>query len=660
MSRQQVEPSQPTPPSAVQETGKVLTNAAVSPSSAPPRRKRRFTWLLTAAVVIASAVLAWLLSLTSPLRLLELKTYDLRFRHSAQQPPPKGIILTEIDAKAEAAFPEPSIFWHPHYAELLRAAARGGARAIGLDVSFAISVDQWEPDFDRQLAAAFAEVSATTPVVLVFDTVQPEAQLQPLYMLASSMGMTSYANLTFDPDGFVRRQELLSHDDSNYESFAARLAAVSLNASWSQPKATDEETRAGWQPETLMLGDRTVPLDSSGFMLIHFWGPAGTFPSVSMADVLRAQQENDIAALQRWFQDQIVLVGTVDPADQHSTPFFLGGTAPGDRTPGANQVYTPGVEIHASTLATLLEGRFLREVPVPWEWVLVLAAAVLAALCIVRIRFPVGPLIVVGAVAGYLWISVRSLGSGLVLPVVAPVVAVILSGLSSYGAQALTEGRRRRLFQATFGRYVSAELAKELLEYGEVPLGGSSQTVTVMFTDLRNYTHYCQGRNPQQVVAELNEYFADMSSEIKAHGGMINKFIGDGIMALFGAPVPHPEDALNAVACGLKMVGRNEEFNRRRAAGGLAPLVIGIGIHTGEAVVGNIGAPEKMEYTAIGDAVNIASRIEGENKTFGTSLLISEATYRQIASQVTAEPAGSARMKGIDQPMVLYKVTGSK
>jgi adenylate cyclase len=408
-----------------------------------------------------------------------------------------------------------------------------------------------------------------------------------------------------------------------------------------------------------MLGDRIVPTDSSGFMLLHYWGTAGPFPSVSMAAALRAHGENDIELLERWFAGRIVLVGTLDPIDQHSTPFFLGGTR-GQGSPGENQALTPGVEIQANALATLLEGRFLRELPDGWQWAMVLGAAVLAALCIVRMRFPIGPLVVSGGVVAYWPTTVRSLDSGLVLPVVAPTLAVTLSGLASYGVQALREGRQRRLLQDTFGRYVSAEVAKELLDYGDIPLGGSSQTVSVMFTDLRNYTSYCQGRDPQQVVAELNEYFAEMSSEIKAHGGMINKFIGDGIMALFGAPVPHADDALNAVACGLKMVKRNDEFNERRIADGLKPLIIGVGIHTGQAVVGNIGAPEKMEYTAIGDAVNIASRIEGENKTFGTKLLISDASYQQVLNHVQAEPAGSAKMKGIGEPMILYKVTGLK
>jgi adenylate cyclase len=262
------------------------------------------------------------------------------------------------------------------------------------------------------------------------------------------------------------------------------------------------------------------------------------------------------------------------------------------------------------------------------------------------------------AVGGYLWVAVRFHSSGLIVPVVPPVLATAIAGLLSYGAYSLTEGRQRRLLQDVFGRYVSADVARELLDYGEIPLGGTHQSVTVMFSDLRNYTQYCQGRQAQQVVEELNEYFSEMAAEIKAHGGMINKFIGDGIMALFGAPVPHDDDAHQAVACALKMIERNEEFNRRRAARGLPELVIGIALHTGDAVIGHIGAPEKMEYTAIGDTVNVASRIEGENKTFGTRLLISEATCRQVRERFVAELAGDAVLRGVEKPMPVYKVLG--
>ena len=445
--------------------------------------------------------------------------------------------------------------------------------------------------------------------------------------------------MTLDTDGFVRRQELQGRGRDPAESFAVRLAAIHLQA------------ERGWMdPErrSLRLGPGAVPLDPDGFLMIHYWGPGGTFPTISMTDVLAAAQKSDTAQLERWFRGQTVMVGTLDPTDMQPTPFYYSG--------GSHGSPMAGVEIHANVLASILEQRFLRGVSPRVAAALVLAASLLAAVLIFRLSFPLAPLVLLGAAVVYLVATVRYLQWGTVLPVVSPVLAILLGGFASYGAYSLTEGRQRRLLQEVFGRYVSADVAHELLSYGEIPLGGTCQQVTVMFSDLRNYTGYCQGRDPHLVVQELNEYFAGMTREIKQHGGMVNKFIGDGIMALFGAPIPHPDDALRAVRCALGMVACNEDYNRRRQQQGLPPLLMGIGLHTGPAVVGNIGAPEKMEYTAMGSTVNIASRIEGENKTFKSRLLVSDSTYQSVREQVAAEAAGLANLKGVEEPVMLYKI----
>ncbi len=628
--------------SASTAVGETRTPAATPPAPKKPRGRKWFALTLPLVAALGSAGLAWVISATSPLQLLELKTYDLRFVLRGRQAPSADIVLVTIDERTEAAIPEPRAFWHPHFAAMLRATAAGGARLVGLDVFFAIPMEKWAPGLDRELAAAFAEVSASVPVVLAYHTLQRERADLPLYMLASTQGSMGFSNLTLDADGFARRQELQGRGAGSPESFAARLAAFALRAE-----------RGVMAPDrrSLRLGNRTVPLDPSGFLLIHYWGPGGTFPSLSMAEVLAAARKGDTAQLERWFRGKIVLIGTLDPGDMQPTPFYLAG---------GDQKLTSGLEIHADVVSTLLEERYLRQSRQAVGFVLVLGAALLAALLIFRVRFPLAPFLLLLGVVVYCSVAARSQQSGLVLPVVPPVLAAMLSGFASYGAYSLTEGRQRRLLQEVFGRYVSDELARDLLEQGEIPLGGTRQQVTVMFSDLRNYTGYCQGRDPQQVVEELNEYFSDMTSEIKAHGGMVNKFIGDGIMALFGAPVPGPDDARRAVACALRMVERNADYNRRRAKRGLEPLVIGIGIHSGEAVVGNIGAPQKMEYTAIGDTVNIASRIEGENKTYGSQLLISEASYQQVREQVVAESAGYAKLKGVAEPMALYKILGAK
>ena len=587
-------------------------------------RRRRLTFLLV-ATVCASAVVAFQLSGLPLLQLFDLKTYDLRVVLLGRETPAPNIALVTIDDRTEQAIPEPRIFWHPYYSALLRALSEAGAQAIGVDVAFGMSVAKWEQDFDRELAETFTEVSTATPVVLAYDNLHPPPEGVPLYLLANALGATGFANLTLDTDNFVRRQELRTQDSRKLEAFSDRLFAL-----------TTKREASG------------APVDASGAVLIHYWGPGGTFPSYSMADVLTAAEKKNTAQLKSWFQNKVVLVGSLDAADKRPTPFYLAG---------GGQDLMPGLEIHANILETLIQQRYARRISQVAEIALILCAAILAALFIFKIPFPWAPLLLILAGVTYFAISVVALRSGKVLPVIPPIISMLVCGLGSYGAYSMTEGRRKRLLQNVLGRYVSKEIADEILAGGDFEMGGTQRVVTVMFSDLRNFTSYCHGRDPKLVVDDLNEYFQDMTTEIKAHGGMVNQFIGDGILALFGAPVAHSDDERRAVACGIQMVRRNAKFNKTRAERGLPPLTIGIGIHTGEAVVGNIGASEKIAYTAIGDTVNIASRIESENKTYHSQLLVSEATYEYVKDHVACELAGHAHLKGISEPMRLFRIS---
>jgi adenylate cyclase len=591
-------------------------------------RRTRLTFLLVIGTVLASAVVASQLSALPLLQLFDLKTYDLRRVLLGRESPPPDIVLVTIDDRTEQAIREPRIFWHPYYSALLRALSEAGARAIGLDVSFGMSVAKWEPDFDRELAETFTEVSAVTPVVLAYDNLQPAPEGIPLYILANALGATGFANLTLDRDSFVRRQELRTHDSPGLEAFSARLYTL-----------------------TTSREDTGAPLDVSGSVFIHYWGPGGTFPSFSMAEVLAAAKNKNSLQLERWFHNKIVLVGSLDATDKRPTPFYLAA---------GGQDLMPGLEIHANILDTLIQHRYVRRISQVASTALIVGAAILAALFIFKIPFPWAPSLLIVAVIAYFAISVAALRAGKVLPVIPPILSMFLSGLGSYGAYSMTEGRRKRLLQNVLGRYVSKEIADEVLAGGDFEMGGTQRLVTVMFSDLRNFTTYCHGRDPKLVVDDLNEYFRDMSAEIKAHGGMVNQFIGDGILALFGVPVAHGDDVQRAVACAIQMVRRNTEFNTTRGERGLPPLIIGIGIHTGEAVVGNIGSSDKIAYTAIGDTVNIASRIESENKTYNSQLLVSEATYEYVKDHVACELAGHSHLKGIAEPMRLFRISAMK
>jgi adenylate cyclase len=617
-------------------------------TSAPRRRSRAWRRVgLSIAAVVFSTLAAWSLSQTSPLRQLELKLYDQTVIWAGSRTPPVNIAIVAMDEKTEQAIPAPRILWHPEYAALMRALARGDAKAAAFDVFLAIPVEQWAPDYDRQIAEAFSETSLGTPMVMAYDT-RTDLPALPLYLLANTQQLVGYANVTLDPDGFIRRQQLISGDGA-VQSLAARLAAVSSGKEWNSA-----EFVAGKSQE-LKLGNGVIPLDEEKAVEIAYYGPAGTFERISMIDALRAADSKSDATLKKMFEGKTVLVGTLESSDQQPTPFYRATDEP---------QLTPGVEIHANVLAALQEGRFLHRAT-SWATalVMILAAAMgslLARWSESKRRLAFGTAGILALAGSYLFIATQTLRAGLILPGVPVLLSLASAAGATYAASSLTEGRQRRLLQEVFGRYVSDDVAKELLNYGDIPLGGNRQMVTVMFTDLRNFTDYSEGRDPHQLVMELNEYFGGMSAEIKKHRGMINKFIGDGIMALWGAPVEHADDARRAVACGLSMVTVNREFNERRATQGKSPLRVGIGIHTGMAMVGNVGAPEKMEYTANGDTVNRASRIESANKTYGTQLLVSETTYHLVSDIVAARCVGNVQMKGVAESMALYEVTGLK
>jgi adenylate cyclase len=193
---------------------------------------------------------------------------------------------------------------------------------------------------------------------------------------------------------------------------------------------------------------------------------------------------------------------------------------------------------------------------------------------------------------------------------------------------------------------------------GDLQLGGSKKTVTVFFSDVRDFTKFSEGHTPEQVVEMLNEYFQIMVGIINKNGGIVDKFIGDAIMAVWGAPNGSTRDPQNAIRASLEMRQALAELNARRAARGHVPIKIGMGVHRGEAISGTIGSSERMEYTVIGDTVNQASRIESSTKAFGADLLVSDSLAQLVGEEFIVETAGSVEVKGKSEPLTLYKVRG--
>jgi adenylate cyclase len=226
------------------------------------------------------------------------------------------------------------------------------------------------------------------------------------------------------------------------------------------------------------------------------------------------------------------------------------------------------------------------------------------------------------------------------------------------GFNRMVDGLKERdKLRTTFGKYMTTSVMEHLLA-GKVVLGGVSLRVTVLFTDIRGFTTISEKMDPQNLVALLNEYFTEMVSIVMEEGGVVDKYIGDAIMAVFGAPVSRPGDAVNAVRAAVRMRGALRELNERLATRGLPALRTGIGLHTGEVVAGNIGSERRMEYTVIGDAVNLASRLESSTKELGVNVLISQDTYEVTKDAVETRPVRELTVKGRNQPVMAYEVLG--
>ena len=600
--------------------------------------KRRSYWAICALIVAASAVAAQYSDRLSFFRLLNLKALDAHFIVRGRQPV-SSIVLILMDQRSLDTFTEPMLFWQPHYAQAIRAASDGGARAMGLDLAFGVNVGKWEKDYDQLLAGAL--VTASMPVVCAYvpelNTNQATDPV-PINLAAAGLGLVGYPNLTSDVDDFIRDQEILESPGPNADpgtppahSFALRIAEKYLGM--------DVEAANGH----LKLGGQEIPVVRPDTIAINYAGPAGTFPRVSLADVEAAAKRNDRAQLRQWFAGKIVLLGTDDRGDRRDTPFFT-------LFKGA-EWSTPGVEIHANTVRTLIERRFLRAAPA-WTMLaaLVIFCSVTAAI-ILALNATTAALWLAAEIAAIAAITHILFRAGWILSTSMILVGVAFCALGSSAYRYWITQQRGALFRRALALFVGKQVATSLDDAEEIALSGRRLSVTILFTDIRGFTAFtekvCEEQGPERVVKLLNEYLATMVSLIVSFGGHVNKFIGDGILAVFcdedhGAVVG--DHALRAVQCAIRMVTVPSQFET------------GAGLHTGLAVVGNVGSAEKMEFTVLGDTVNLASRIESLNKEQHTRLLMSEATQSMLNGQVPTVPLGAAPVRGKALPIHLFTI----
>jgi adenylate cyclase len=607
--------------------------------------KRLRYWGTCALIAALSAIVTRALSFTTFFQTLNLKAGDLHFTLRGPKPV-SNLFIIRLDNDASDAFPELRIFWNRHYADAIKAAGEGGAKVMGLDLAFIVPVAKWEPDQDQVIA----EAASTAPMPVIIGYV-PElmkaqdspARTIPINVLSAATGNFGFTNMTVDLDDFLRNQELVDRIPNKPDDVAERSLAMRIAEVYVGQDATFDNRR-------LMLGGKQIPISPERTIAINYAGGPQTVPGESIVKFLKtasdARKGNAAAVkqLHDWVEGKIVLLGTDSVDDRFNTPFYTLHENTRDK-----KWSTAGVEVHANTINTILTGDYILPVP---EYVrnlaLILATAVAALLSVRFSLWPAMGLIVVqtfliGLITHLMFLRGHMLSTSETLS------ASVACLLGSVIFRTLTAENRGALFRKAISLFVSKETAETLEKAEKIELTGKLIEVTILFTDIRGFTAYtdkmCEEEGPEKLVEQLNEYMADMVRIIVKYHGHVNKFIGDGILAVFSDDNPGstPGDhALRCVQCATEMVTFPCRFST------------GSGMHSGPVVVGNIGSSDKMEYTVLGDTVNLASRLESLNKEHHTKLLMSGATEERLGGKIEVAALGTVPVRGKSVPISLY------
>ncbi len=465
-----------------------------------------------------------------------------------------------------------------------------------------------------------------------------------------------FFNATADADGVVRHATLAMKYASGWRGSPAEANFypsfdVQVLRAWFG--VSEQETLLVYNAagvEAIELGARRIPTDSQGRLLIHFQGgPLLTYPQVSFADVVEGRYSPGA------FRDKIVLVGP--------TALAVGDFRP---TPYAESFHA-GVEIHANILDTILSQRFIhrgaREELVDLGFILLLGVG--AGILLVRVRPAWIAPSALALLAAFLLMAYGALTwFHSWLNVIIPSSVLVANAGLIAAVRVLLEEREKRHIHSAFQHYVPAGLLRELVkDPSRLKLGGEERELTILFSDIRGFTSLAEKLSPLELTSFLNAYTDEMTEIIFKNLGTLDKYQGDAVMAFWGAPYETPDHAARTCAAAVEMSRRVDELRARWRAEGRPDINIGIGISTGRVVVGNMGSRKRFNYTVLGDAVNLASRLEGVNKEYSTRILVSESTRQQATGSSASapllfRPLDWIRVKGKQQPVAIYELLG--
>jgi len=565
------------------------------------------------------------------------------------------VVIVAIDDQSFATIPYKYPWPRTYHAKLVENLRKAGAKTILFDVGFTeeSTIDPEQDDiFARALAKNDDVVLAGKMIVEEREGYSMISLLPPIKKLRE-VAPFGIADTKFDTDGFVRRY-ILFRDYNNERYFSLGLSTLikylGLKGDY---RNWFTETPKG---DFILGGSYFIKkYDNLPSTFINYYGPAYSFKTISYEQVvddegLKLLMDRDV------FKDKIVLVGATvsELHDLFSTPFYILG----------NETLMPGVEIHANFIQTVLDQNYYSRVHDFIAYIITFIFTLTIAFLIKRSKPLIGitSSIMIGAV--YFGVNILLFtGFNVIINFITPISGIGLAFIGCNAYQYFSEEKEKLHIRSVFKHYLAENVVDSVLKDADgLTFGGQRKHLSVLFSDIRSFTTYSEKYTPEEVVSILGEYLTEMVDIILKYGGMLDKFVGDEIMAVFGAPAYIEDHAEKACFTALEMIRALDRLREKWEKEGRDGFDIGIGVNTGDMIVGNLGSKQIFDYTVIGDNVNLGARLEGINKVYKTAhhIIISEFTKNELSNRLVTRELDSVRVKGKTKPVAIYELVGEK
>lgn len=625
------------------------------------RKKSINKWVIDAGLTVLALFFAYIIAMSGVAQNLEHKFYDLRFEVRGEFPMQNSdIVIVAIDDQTFASLKRKWPFPREYFARVLRNLKTAGAKLIVVDVEFT-EESFLNPADDSSLVAATQEVGSVVyagKIAIEYGSndILNRYILDPIDPLLEAGAMWGFANVNHDLDGFIRKYILFQFYGGKIYLPLALEAVRVLN------KIDNSDIKVYFQ-DNFFLGPFKIPKYSFDSMLINYFGPTRTFPTYSFASVLDdvnfylgEDEDTNIFEIHKQsgiFKDKIVLIGVSaeELQDNQFTPFF---------DYDGKKRKMPGVEMHANALHAILTDNYMRAAPFYIEFTILVLLSIIGMI-FSKLSKPHRGIIGLGVtvvvfvtVAFFLFIKLH-----VWMQIITHLVVLTFSFGFHITHRVFNEQREKGFYRKTFQQYVAQSVVDTMLNSGEIPrFGGERRLLTVLFSDIRSFTTFSEKYKPEFVVKHLSEYLSTMVKIIFRHDGTLDKFVGDEIMALYGAPYYFDNHAERACITALDMLDELRYLQKKWRQKKVEGFQIGIGINTGKMIVGNLGSAQLFDYTVIGDEVNLGARLENANKFYHTNIIISEATFHCVNGKTIARMLDIVRVKGKTRPVKIYEMLG--